>query len=134
MKPLIRLLYISRINQAEYGPDTTSTIIRVAETHNAQNFITGLLAFNHAHFIQCLEGPRDRISTLMTRIASDSRHCDLQIVECVEVDARWFEGWSMAYHPLDDGELDAVEETVDVLSASKLAALFHHLSTLRKTA
>lgn len=93
---LVRLLYASRASDAVEA-DAVSAILRVSRSHNPAAGITGVLCFcaDARVFLQVLEGGRLEVSTLYNRIAVDTRHRDVMLLACHEIDERRFAGWSM---------------------------------------
>ena len=91
---LVRLMYASR---AGAGVDTEElhAILRHAKTANPKNGITGALCFADGIFIQVLEGGREAVSALYSRITADTRHKDVVLLAYREIDERHFAGWSM---------------------------------------
>jgi hypothetical protein len=59
--------------------------------------ISGCLLFAGGRFAQALEGDRDAVTALMTRIVHDPRHLDVTILEEGELSARRFGDWSLDY-------------------------------------
>ena len=70
-------------------------IIMSAGSHNRERGITGGLMFNRDYFGQVLEGDRASVSDLFCRIAKDTRHCSVVIVEALTVSERRFDHWAM---------------------------------------
>ena len=91
---LIRLIYASRAADA-LTPADHEQILESSRRNNAKVGVTGLLAFGAREFLQCLEGPRDAVNATYARILGDRRHADVQILDCRDVDQRWFGEWSM---------------------------------------
>jgi hypothetical protein len=91
----VRLLYVSRTT----GPQTTTVtraILEKAQAHNQTQGITGVLCQGQGFFIQILEGERSAINRLYLRIAADSRHKDVVLLQYEEILERRFDKWSMA--------------------------------------
>jgi len=53
--------------------------------------------FNGTNFAQVLEGDNIAVLTMLGRIAKDSRHRDVTVVQESWVPTRQFGGWAMAY-------------------------------------
>lgn len=70
-------------------------IVLSAGANNRQRGITGGLMFNRDYFGQVLEGDRTSVSDVFCRIAKDTRHRSIVIVDASAVDSRMFEYWSM---------------------------------------
>ena len=87
---------------------------------NARAGITGLLLHGtHSHlpgvpgaFVQWLEGPREEVEALLTRIEADDRHRDLEVLASSERLAgqagRLFPAWDLGVESM--GELPATLE------------------------
>jgi hypothetical protein len=96
------LVYCSR---ATAGIDDTAVarIIEAAQRDNPRQGITGLLVFGSGIFFQWLEGSRERVSGLMTRLRGDTRHHSIvQLSDSEEVRERLFPDWDMELVDSDD--------------------------------
>jgi hypothetical protein len=89
-------------------------IVLSAGANNRNRGITGGLMFNRDYFGQVLEGDRTSVSDLFCRIAKDSRHRSIVIVDASVVDGRMFERWSMG-----------LAEKSECLSGEKLNPMNH---------
>ena len=91
---LVRLMYASRavptVDQEEL-----LAIVRKSKANNPAAGITGVLCFSEGIFLQALEGGRSAVNKLYNRIASDSRHTDVELLCYEEIGERRFAGWSM---------------------------------------
>jgi hypothetical protein len=70
-------------------------ILKKSKADNPKAGITGVLCFSEGIFIQVLEGGRDAVNRLYNRIATDSRHTDVVLLNYEEIAERRFAGWSM---------------------------------------
>ena len=59
--------------------------------------ITGMLVFNSRHFLQVLEGERQRLSDLYTRLVQDTRHHLLLLLGSETLGERLFADWPMGF-------------------------------------
>ena len=91
---LVRLMYASRAVPA-VDQEELIAILKKSKTNNAKSGVTGALCFSEGVFIQALEGGRTAVSKLYNRIAADSRHTDVVLLNFDEIDERRFSGWSM---------------------------------------
>ena len=92
---LYNLVYCSRA-AAAVDQAAVNHIIATARRLNPQYGITGMLVFGAGVFFQWLEGPRDNVLSLMTRLQADSRHHDvIQLSASEEVRERLFPDWDM---------------------------------------
>jgi hypothetical protein len=98
MKSVTSLLYVS--NSLLRMPDEEHElrhIVAVARERNGRLGVTGALVFTGHHFAQVLEGSAAAVDELMTSICRDRRHSGIDIVEVIELPARRFAAWSLAY-------------------------------------
>jgi len=91
---LVRLLYASRAVPA-IDQEELVAILRKSKTNNPALGVTGVLCFSEGIFLQVLEGGRSPVNKLYQRIASDSRHTDVELLCYEEIGERRFAGWSM---------------------------------------
>lgn len=96
--PLIRLTYASRSVDA-LAPAQVDAILAVSRANNAKAGVTGALMYGAREFLQCLEGSRESVNATYARILRDARHADVVILDCREIDRRWFAGWGMHHVP-----------------------------------
>jgi hypothetical protein len=91
---LVRLVYASRavptVDQAELA-----AILRKSKANNPTHGITGVLCFSEGIFLQVLEGGRSAVNQIYNRIATDSRHTQVELMVYEEIGERRFAGWSM---------------------------------------
>jgi len=72
-------------------------ILTVARHRNAAVDVTGALLFTEGKFVQVLEGERTAVRAKYERIATDSRHTNVEILSSQFSDRRRFKQWSMAF-------------------------------------
>lgn len=91
---LVRLIYASRAADS-VNADSLLSIMKTSRAHNAAAGISGVLIHSDGVFLQLLEGGREAVSALYTRITRDARHRDVMLVSHDEIDERRFAGWAM---------------------------------------
>ena len=91
---LFRLIYASRAAES-LTPADHDQILESSQRNNGKAGVTGILAFGAREFLQCLEGSREAVNATYQRILSDPRHRDLVLIDCRDVDQRWFGEWGM---------------------------------------
>ncbi|MFY9479489.1 MAG: BLUF domain-containing protein [Aquabacterium sp.] len=91
---LVRLLYASRAVEAP-SPETIDAILASSRRRNPTLGITGLLCHSGDTFMQVLEGGRESVNQLYTRICQDLRHRDVILLHYEEIAERRFAGWTM---------------------------------------
>lgn len=128
--PLYNLVYCSR---ATPGVDdaTVQRIVATARRWNPEYGVTGILVFGSGIFFQWLEGPRDNVTALMSRLRSDSRHDSIVLLsEVEEVRERMFPDWDMELVTSDhirDVLQDALDSATDAQNAKALSVLLTEL-------
>jgi hypothetical protein len=96
--PLTQLLYTSRVGD-DFEPDQIASILTQARRNNARLEITGALWFTPNYFLQVLEGRRNHINQLYSRLLQDTRHTDAELLSYGEIEKRQFSNWQMGYIP-----------------------------------
>ena len=121
---LTRLLYVSK----PVGPITTfvtSSILEVCSVNNKKAEITGVLCQGSGIYMQVIEGRRSAINALYSRIISDKRHSQIELLSFEEVNQRRYGQWSMALVQLsiDDPMVQLAHPEFDPYSASSKDAI-----------
>lgn len=121
---LTRLLYVSK----PVGPITTfvtSSILEVCSVNNKKAEITGVLCQGSGIYMQVIEGQRSAINALYSRIISDKRHSQIELLSFEEVGQRRYGQWSMALVQLsiDDPMVQLAHPEFDPYSASSKDAI-----------
>jgi Sensors of blue-light using FAD len=93
---LIRLIYVSTAHE-KVDLNEFRNILAQAQTKNARNDLTGMLAFNSQKFLQVLEGSREMVNYIYHKIARDPRHTKLEVMGCKEIEERLWPNWSMGF-------------------------------------
>ena len=91
---LVRLLYASRAHET-LSPETIEAVMASSRRNNVGMGVTGLLCHSGDIFMQVLEGGRDAVNQLYSRICSDPRHTDVILLHYEEISERRFAGWTM---------------------------------------
>lgn len=116
---IYRLVYVSTAVE-ELDDSDIEDILHVSQSNNDERYLTGFLAHNGRSFMQALEGQREEVDHIYSRIVSDKRHFGVTQIIGEPVSARAFPGWSMNYHRVDDDEGSSAmvirnDDSVDVL-------------------
>ena len=110
-------------------------IIATARRWNPEHGVTGMLVFGSGIFFQWLEGPRDNVTALMSRLRTDRRHDNIVLLsEGEEVRERLFPDWDMELVSRDhirDVLQDALDSAIDAQNAQALAVLLAELDAGR---
>ncbi|CAM3191397.1 BLUF domain-containing protein [Sphingomonas antarctica] len=89
-----QLVYISTVSPS-VAPNVAH-ILRVSQSNNQRDGLTGLLFFNGKRFLQVLEGEKAAIQQAIARIRADDRHRAIVVLSNRSVDQREFGEWAMA--------------------------------------
>lgn len=68
--------------------------------------MTGLLLYQHGHFVQVLEGTKALVFGLLEVIKEDARHTNVQVVIEQEITTREFGDWRMGFAEVDFNDVD----------------------------
>ncbi len=77
-------------------------IVAHAQVRNAQRNVTGGLVVHDGYFFQVLEGDRQVLTRLITRIFQDPRHTGCELLLFDEIGERLFPDWTMRAQLSDD--------------------------------
>jgi Sensors of blue-light using FAD len=91
---LVRLMYASRAVDA-VDQDALVAILRKSKTNNPSCGVTGVLCYSGGIFLQVLEGGRSAVNRLYSRIVTDPRHSQVELLSYEEIGERRFAGWAM---------------------------------------
>ncbi len=105
---IIRLIYVSAMNTTK---DSVFKHIQYhSESFNKNNGITGFLCNNQEHFLQCLEGTKDAVLSLMQRIFKDANHKDVDVIFTKQISDYSFADWRMHSLNLEDNNWNALSK------------------------
>src|SRR6476469_8077804 len=90
---LMRLLYVSRATAPEH--DETDSILAASRRNNPPIGITGILCYGGGIYLQAIEGGRQAVNALFSKIMRDPRHHDVELLHYEEISERRFGGWTM---------------------------------------
>lgn len=101
MAALERMVYRSTGTGRTDSLLNMATILAESQRNNDRDGLTGALAAHDGQYIQVLEGPAAALDRLLARLEGDRRHRDIVIIDRRPVDARLFDGWTMANARID---------------------------------
>ena len=93
---LVRLIYASTATEG-VGMTEFKGILQQSQANNHRRDLTGVLAFNSKVFLQGLEGSREQINELYSRLMRDTRHHTVAVLEYAEIEERDWSQWSMGF-------------------------------------
>jgi hypothetical protein len=114
---LIRLIYISAAVAKPTEQELKSLLIGARE-RNAKREITGFLIYRNCTYLQVLEGEKEQVLNLFTKIKSDPRnHSTVKLVE-EPIEKRDFSQWYMGFENLDTYEQEQLPAYVQILDGN----------------
>jgi hypothetical protein len=108
---MIQLTYTS-LASANFGMSDIQEIMRKAEKFNGENEITGCLLLYNRRFIQILEGEKEIIENLYSKIKQDKKHSNVNLLGTNETSTRIFPKWVMAFKEINDSQLGQLTGTL----------------------
>jgi hypothetical protein len=112
METLHHLVYQSSattgLNEAEL-----TALLAQSRTWNHGHELTGLLLYSNGDIMQVLEGPKEEVSYIFTRIAQDARHGRVVKLSDGPIAARHFSQWSMGFKALAPDEFTHLQGYID---------------------
>ncbi len=113
---LIRCAYVSCKTRAMTSEEI-ATLLERARSNNHRLGLTGILLDSDRFFFQILEGPKETVRSMMSRIAADPRHSDvLTLVVAEPAPDRLFENWTMAHFSLEPSTAPLPQATESTLA------------------
>lgn len=98
---LVRLIYASR-STSPITSQVLDDVLAKSRENNPNAGITGVLCVCDDNvFMQVLEGGRDEVNRLYSRVVHDTRHTDVTLLEYSEITERRFTNWRMGRVDLD---------------------------------
>jgi hypothetical protein len=101
---VLSVVYMS-VAAVDFDDAALLRMLEEARLRNDALGVTGLLIHKDGRFMQVLEGPEHSVQNRLDAITADARHADVKSLVREDIDARRFDGWSMAYRPLDDASV-----------------------------
>ncbi|MBL8250817.1 MAG: BLUF domain-containing protein [Candidatus Competibacter sp.] len=121
---LAHILYISNAIQTPTEAEMEQLLL-AARRNNQREGITGVLLHHGKIFIQCIEGPRDKIDQLYARIEADPRHKNIIKILDEPIEARSFGSWQMGCSTLSESQYLTMATADWTKTATKGAASQH---------
>ncbi len=112
--PIYQLIYSSAAAR-EMRSEELEGILAAARRNNSALGITGMLLYHEGSFLQVLEGKRELVEELFSRIEKDDRHTAAMVLLRSELPERAFEGWSMGFYRARSEDLRTLAGRSDFL-------------------
>ena len=91
--------YVSRVPFSDRGirlPKGLSDIVLISRQSNPLSQITGIISYREEQYFQVLEGPKQEIDKLFSKILADSRHEDIWVFLDMPITRRCFGNWGVS--------------------------------------
>ena len=100
---LYRVFYISKATRPMTHGELEDLLLG-ARKRNEKLRISGLLIYDAGNFAQVLEGPRESVQALLSKIGNDPRHEHTTVVSEWVVEHRDFDDWSMGFQNIHESK------------------------------
>ena len=84
--------------------DDLFLLLAQSRKNNQSHNITGVLLYSHSRFIQLIEGEKDDVLELYSKIKNDIRHKEIRLILTDDIEERIFSDWSMGFSDADETE------------------------------
>ena len=105
---MIHIVYMSRAVRPLSDQDLQA-LLNQCRRDNSRHHVTGVLFYSHGNIAQLIEGEPEVLEPLFEKIARDGRHSNVVKLVDKPISARSFEGWSMAFHPIEPTGFEALQ-------------------------
>ncbi|MEM9673526.1 MAG: BLUF domain-containing protein [Bacteroidota bacterium] len=120
---MFALTYVSQATAPFSGKQLTG-LEAEANQKNQKLGVTGFLNYRKGRFLQYLEGEKDKVIALMSRIEQDERHSVDKVLHLPDVDERRFSNWYMRFlRPHEMAEI-GLEPTLEEVLVNMKPSLY----------
>lgn len=98
-------------------------ILETSRNYNEKNNITGCLLYYNREFIQILEGEKETVMELYSKIGRDNRHSEVLLLAEGDKKERVFYDWNMAFYELSPDDVQGIGRDVFVDNFNTFAGL-----------
>lgn len=105
---MIHIVYMSRAVRP-LSDEELQALLDQCRRDNAARNVTGVLFYSHGNIAQLIEGDEDVLEHLFDVISRDGRHSNVVKLVDKSINARSFEGWAMAFHPIEPSGFEALQ-------------------------
>ncbi len=96
MPELFCVVYVSTATR-EMGASDLERILLQAQAHNESVGVSGMLLYDHGHFMQYLEGPTGGLTAALVKVRAARQHSGMVELLRERISGRAFPGWAMAF-------------------------------------
>jgi hypothetical protein len=111
---MIFLVYVSSAVHL-FSDEELVRLLEISRRNNTRDDIGGMLLYKDGNFMQCLEGPEDKVNALLRRVQKDPRHRGVLTLVKEQHVKREFPDWSMGFKNLQNVNLEALPGYTDFL-------------------
>jgi hypothetical protein len=90
------LLYVSSAVKL-MDNDELLKLHQVSQKNNKKSEITGMLLYQEGNFMQIIEGNKERVLELFSKVTMDKHHKDIYKIMSGSIEKRNFNDWSMGF-------------------------------------
>lgn len=112
MQDLYHLIYASEATQ-KFQNNEVFELLSQSRKKNAEISITGMLLHDQGSFFQVLEGKKDTVWELFSKISKDERHQNVVQIIFEAIPHRNFGNWSMGYSEITAEDLKELDGASD---------------------
>ena len=113
-----RLIYTSQPVK-QFSATDLINLLHDARAYNSIDNICGVLLHRHGYFLQVIEGDKEPIENLLSRLRKDKRHKNIVVIYDGFVDRRVFSNWAMGVADLMSPELSLLPGICSDFSGSQ---------------
>ena len=106
------LIYTSRSHH-HWSEEDLMRLLDTSWTNNRKRNLSGILVYLGDQFIQLLEGKEEDVVGTFSKIRSDGRHKNIQLLLEGRQKTRIFKSWSMGFKSLDFSEFEELTGLTD---------------------
>lgn len=115
------LVYVSSAVNV-FTPQELMELLNISRENNTKAGLTGILLYKDGNFMQALEGEKDSVMALYTKISGDPRHKGIITIYDEEITERNFPNWSMAFRDLSSPEVRSMKGFNEFMNLSLIAS------------
>jgi len=129
---LERVVYVSQSANPDPALVSLAEILAAADRNNKRDGLTGALIVSGGQFLQFLEGARQDITRMMTKLEMDPRHRQMRVLSRAPIERRMFGEWTMVAARISPGQQPRMEEVISLSvtqptrAAEKMLSLVRH--------
>ena len=102
-----------------FEEEDLNTILQQSRDNNPPQGITGVMLYVRGSIIQVLEGDREVLERLYSKIERDPRHTGISKVFSRSIGKRLFADWNMGYETITTQQLTNIQDIVKLDSSGK---------------